>query len=166
MATPEMRSDEAIDPDLLPPGQLWAIGPGLDGSAKGAEQYLYAAGCKLVGDRDPHRHQYTIQMQPRDNERSRTGLGLPILAALVGGLLERRTRGATIIARSLKLGGSLERLPDPVAIAELAVDKQAKVLLMPVSARRELMNIPDDLWTKVNIEFYLDAEDGVFKLLE
>lgn len=87
------------------------------------------------------------------------------MAALVGGLLERRTRGATIIAGSLNLGGSLERLPDPVAIAELAVDKQANVLLMPVGARRELMNLPDDLWTKVNIEFYRDAEDGVFKLL-
>ena len=39
-------------------------------------------------------------------------------------------------------------------------------MLMPVGARRELMNLPDDLWTKVNIEFYRDAEDGVFKLLE
>ncbi|MCY4594278.1 MAG: BREX system Lon protease-like protein BrxL [Bryobacterales bacterium] len=198
VATPELRSDEAIDGDPLPPGQVWAIGPGTDGSGTGlyrieavvgtgaggakilnhpvppafresvnvAEQNLYAAGSALVGGRDPRGHQYTIQMQPRDNERSGAGLGLPVLAALVGGLLERRTRGATIIAGSLNLGGSLERLPDPVAIAELAVDKQANVLLMPVGARRELMNLPDDLWTKVNIEFYRDAQDGVFKILE
>ena len=33
-------------------------------------------------------------------------------------------------------------LPDPVAIAELAVDKQANVLLMPVGARRELIEPP------------------------
>ena len=45
------------------------------------------------------------------------------------------------------------------------MDKQANVLLMPVSARRELMNLPDDLWTKVNIESYRDAGDGVFKIL-
>ena len=119
-----------------------------------------------MGDRDPRGHQYTIQMQPRDNERSGAGLGLPVLAALVGELLERRTRGATIVAGPLNLGGSLERIPDPVAIAELAVDKQATVLLMPVGARRELMNLPEDLWTKVNLEFYRDAEDGVFKVLE
>ena len=84
----------------------------------------------------------------------------------MSGLLERRTRGATIIVGPLNLGGYLERLPDPVAIAELAVDKRAAVLLMPVGSRRELMNLPDDLWTKVNIEFYRDAEDGMFKLLE
>lgn len=46
------------------------------------------------------------------------------------------------------------------------MDKQATVLLMPVGAWRELMNLPDDLWTKVNIEFYRDADDGVFKVLE
>ena len=28
VAIPELRSDEAIDPDPLPPGQVWAIGPG------------------------------------------------------------------------------------------------------------------------------------------
>ncbi len=198
VATPELRSDEAIESDPLPPGQVWAIGPGSAGSGPGlyrievvvgrgaggakilnhpvppafresvsvGEQILYTAGSALVGDRDPRGHLYTIQMRPRDNERSGAGLGLPVLAALVGGLLERRTRGATIVAGPLNLGGSLERIADPVSIAELAVDKQATVLLMPVGARRELMNLPDDLWTKVNIEFYRDAEDGVFKLLE
>ncbi len=66
----------------------------------------------------------------------------------------------------LNLGGSLERIADAVAMAELAVDKQATVLLMPVGARRELMNLEDDVWTKVNIEFYRDAQDEVFKVLE
>ena len=28
VATPELHSDEAIDPDPLPPGQVWGIGPG------------------------------------------------------------------------------------------------------------------------------------------
>ena len=38
-------------------------------------------------------------------------------------------------------------------------------LLMPVSARRALNDLPDELWTKVNIEFYLDPADAVFKSL-
>ena len=198
VATPELRSDEAIDGDPLPPGQVWAIGPGVEGTGPGlyrievavgpgpgsakilnqpippafresvnvGHQNLYASGKTLVGDRDARAHQYTVQMQPRDNDKSGRGLGLPVLAAMVSGLLERKTRGATIVVGPLNLGGSLEQVPDPVAMAELAVDKQAAVLLMPVGARRELMNLQDDVWTKVNIEFYRDAEDGVFKLLE
>jgi ATP-dependent Lon protease len=36
---------------------------------------------------------------------------------------------------------------------------------MPISTRRQLNDLPDDLWTKISIEFYKDASDAVFKLL-
>ena len=44
-------------------------------------------------------------------------------------------------------------------------DKQAQTLLMPVAARRQLNDLPDDLWTCISIEFYKDAADAVFKAL-
>jgi ATP-dependent Lon protease len=62
--------------------------------------------------------------------------------------------------------GSIELVPNAVQIAELAVEKQAQTLLMPISARRQLSELPDDFWTKINIEFYRDAPDAVFKALE
>ena len=49
--------------------------------------------------------------------------------------------------------------------AELAIDKKAQTLLMPVSARRQLNDLPDELWTKLSIEFYKDGADAVFKAL-
>jgi ATP-dependent Lon protease len=55
--------------------------------------------------------------------------------------------------------------PNAVHIAELAVEKQAQTVLMPVSARRQLNELPDELWTKINIEFYKDTADAVFKAL-
>ena len=36
---------------------------------------------------------------------------------------------------------------------------------MPVAARRQLNDLPDEIWTKVSIEFYSDAKDAVFKAL-
>jgi ATP-dependent Lon protease len=51
----------------------------------------------------------------------------------------------------------------PTAVIDDVVEKQAKVLLMPVSARRGLNDLPDDLWTKISIEFYKDPDDAVFK---
>jgi ATP-dependent Lon protease len=56
-------------------------------------------------------------------------------------------------------------VPNAVQIAELTVDKQAQTLLMPVTARKQLNDLPDDLWTKIKIEFYKDAADAVFKAL-
>ena len=36
---------------------------------------------------------------------------------------------------------------------------------MPVARRRQLNELPDDLWTKISIEFYKDSGDAVFKAL-
>ncbi len=196
VSTPELHSDEAIDADPLPPGQVWAIGtgtpeagaglyrievavgpgsgakilnhpvpPAFRESVKVGEQNLYVRSKELVGDRDSRGHEYTIQLRPFDADKSGEGLGLPVLVSFVGGLLERSTRGGTIIVGPLNLGGSVELIPNPVAIAELAVDKQATTLLMPVGARRALNDLPDNIWTKINIEFYSDPADGVFKAL-
>lgn len=101
-----------------------------------------------------------------DAEKSGAGLGLPAVVAFCGSLLGRNTRGGTIVVGDLNLGGSVEMLPNAVRIAELAEDKQAQTLLMPVAVRRQLNDLPDDLWTKVNIEFYKDTADAVFKALE
>jgi ATP-dependent Lon protease len=195
VSTPELRSDEAIESDPLPPGQVWAVsqvsegepglyrveatsGPGsgvrilnqptppaFRESVRVGEQNLYVRARELVGDRDPREHEYSVQARSMDADRSGAGLGLAVLLALTGSLLGRNTRGGTIVVGSLNLGGSIEMIPNPVRIAELAVDKKAATLLMPVASRRQLNDLPDELWTKVNIEFYKDSADAVFKAL-
>ena len=197
VATPELHSDEAIDSDPLPPGQVWGVslgsaetGPGLyrievtcgpgsgvkilnqptpppfRESVRVGEQNLYTRAKELVGDRNPCEDEFTIQMRPMDADKTGEGLGVPVIIALCGVLLGRNTRGGTIVSGALNLGGSIEMIPNAVRIAELAVDKQAQTLLMPVSARRQLNDLPDELWTKINIEFYKDGPDGVFKALD
>lgn len=196
VSTPELHSDEAIESDPLPPGQVWAIGPGSPEAGPGlyrievtsgpgsgvkilnqptppafresvrvGEQNLYTRSKELVGDRNPREHEFSIQMRAMDSDKNGSGVGLPVLVALCGSLLERNTRGGTIVVGALNLGGSIELIPNAVRIAELAVDKQAQTLLMPVAARRQLNDLPDELWTKINIEFYKDSSDAVFKAL-
>jgi ATP-dependent Lon protease len=196
VSTPELHSDEAIEGDPLPPGQVWAVSPGspeagpglyrievtsgpgggvkilnqptpppFRESVKVGEQNLYTRAKELVGDRDPREHEFSIQMRAIDADKSGNGLGLAVLVALCGSLLGRNTRGGTIVVGSLNLGGSIEMVPNPVRIAELAVDKQAQTLLMPVACRRQLAELPDDMWTRISIEFYKDSGDAVFKSL-
>ena len=117
--------------------------------------------ARYVLQRDTALHTEFLTVLPA----SGNGLGLAVLVALVGGLLERSVRGGTIVVGALNPGGSVERLPRPVEVAELAVERQAAVLLMPVSARRDLFDLPDDLWTRINIEFYADPVDAAFKAL-
>jgi ATP-dependent Lon protease len=196
VSTPELHSDEAIESDPLPPGQVWGVGlgspetgpglyrieatcgpgggvrilnqptpPAFRESVRVGEQNLYIKSKELVGDRNPREEEFSIQMRPMDSDKSGAGLGVPVLVAFCGGLLGRNTRGGTIVVGALNLGGSIEMLPNAIRIAELAVDKQAQTLLIPVSARRQLNELPDELWTKISIEFYKDAADAVFKAL-
>jgi ATP-dependent Lon protease len=196
VATPELHSDEAIESDPLPPGQVWAASPGspetgpalyrlevtcgpgsgvrvlnqptpppFRESVKVAEQNLYTRAKELVGDRNPREEEFSIQMRAIDSEKTGAGLSLPALVAFCGALLGKNTRGGAIVAGSLNLGGSVEILPNAAKVVELAIDKRAQVLLLPVSARRQLNDLPDEYWTKLTIEFYRDSIDAVFKML-
>lgn len=141
------------------------VPPAFRESVRYGEQNLYTQAKELVGDRDPRGHEFSVQLRAMDSDRSGYGLGLPVLLALCGSLMEQSTRGGLIIVGSLNLGGSVEMIPNPVAVAELAVEKGAEQILMPVSSRRQLLDLPDDMATKVNIVFYSNPADSFLKAI-
>jgi ATP-dependent Lon protease len=88
-----------------------------------------------------------------------------VLVALCSGLMQRHIRGGLILVGGLNLGGSLEPVYNAVDIAELAVEKGASALLMPVSCRKQLYDLSDDMATKVDIQFYADVREALLKAL-
>ena len=44
-------------------------------------------------------------------------------------------------------------------------EKNAASILMPISSRRQLNDLPDDLAAKITIHYYLDARDALLKAL-
>ncbi len=134
-------------------------------SVRYAEQNLYTRAKELVGDRDPRSHEFSVQLRAFDTSRSGSQLGLTVLIALCGALLKKSVRGGLIIVGGLNLGGSIEMIYNAANVAELAVEKGATALLMPVSSRRQLYNLSDDMATKIDIQFYSDARDALLKAI-
>ena len=194
--TPELQSEDAIDADPLPPGQVWAIGPGgLDDNAglyrieanvgpgsgvkivnvsapgpfresvRYAQGNLIALAKDLVGDRDPRSHEFNVQLRAFDASRNGASLGLPVLLALCGAILGKSLRGGLVTVGGINLGGGLDPLYNAVNIAELAVEKGAAQLLVPISARKQLNELSDDMVTKLSIIFYADAREALLKSL-
>lgn len=130
-----------------------------------AEQNLYSRFMQLVGDKDPRHHEFTVQLRAFDVSKSGAKLGMPSLVALCTSLLRRSVRGGLIIVGEIALGGSIEPIHNPVTIAEIAVEKGATALLMPVSCRRQLFNLSDDMATKIDIQFYSDVRDALVKAM-
>jgi len=130
-----------------------------------AEQNLYARSLQLVGDKDPRHHEFTAQLRAFDASKSGAKLGMASLVALCTSLLKKSVRGGLIIVGEINLGGSIEPVHNPVSIAEIAVEKGATALLMPVACRRQLFDLSDDMATKIDIQFYLDARDALLKAM-
>jgi ATP-dependent Lon protease len=139
------------------------VPPAFRESVRYGEQNLYTHAKELVGDRDPREHDFSVQLRAIDVDRSGGGLGLAVLLALCSSLLERSIKGGLIVVGALNLGGSVEMIPNPVAVAELAVEKGATILLMPISARKKLFDLSDDMATKISIEFYASPADACLK---
>ena len=134
-------------------------------SLRYAEQNLYARSMQLIGDRDPRAHEFTVQLRAFDAAKKGSRVGVAALVAMCSSILKKSLKGGLILIGEINLGGSIEPVTNPVNIAELAVEKGASILLMPVTARRQLYDLSDDMATKIDIQFYQDARDALLKAI-
>src|SRR5690606_15644007 len=100
-----------------------------------------------------------------DTAKKGSKLGVAALVAMCSTLLKKPVKGGLIVVGEINLGGSIESINNAVNIAELAVEKGAIALLMPVTARRQLYELSDEMATKVDIQFYQDARDALLKAI-
>lgn len=134
-------------------------------SVRYAEQVLYANAVNLVGDKDPRAHEFSVQLRSFDSAKSGRQTGVAVLLALCSALLKKPTKGGLVVVGGINLGGSVEPVYNAVTIAELAVEKGASTLLIPVSARKQVYDLSDEMATKIDIQFYSNARDGLMKAL-
>jgi ATP-dependent Lon protease len=130
-----------------------------------AEQNLYGRAQELVGDRNPREHEFAVQLRSFDAGKSGADLGVPALAAFCSALLNRPLKGGLAVIGGLNLGGSIETVHNPLDLVELAIEKGASSVLMPVSCRRALIDLSDEAAAKVQTIFYLDPGDALRKAL-
>lgn len=130
-----------------------------------AEQNLYARAVQLVGDKDPRHHEFSVQLRAFDAAKTGSKTGVAALVALCTALLKKTTRGGLVIVGEVNLGGSIETLHNPVEMVEIAVEKGATAVLMPVACRRQLFDLSDDMATRVDIQFYSDSRDALLKAI-
>jgi ATP-dependent Lon protease len=131
-----------------------------------AEQNLYTRAVQLVGDKNPRDHQFMVQLRAFDAAKSGTKLGVAALIALTTSLLKRSIKGGLVIIGEVNLGGSIEPVHNAVEMTEIAIEKGAQMLLLPVNCRKQLIDLSDDKATKINTLFYNDAKDALIKSLD
>jgi ATP-dependent Lon protease len=134
-------------------------------SVKYAEANLYSRAGELVGDRNPREHEFSVQLRAFDASKGGRSLGVAVLLALCSSLINKSLRGGLVVVGGINLGGSLDPLHNAIDVVERAVEKGASVVLMPVSSRKQLFDLSDDLATKVTVVFYSDAREALIKAI-
>ncbi len=134
-------------------------------AVKYAEANLYSRAAQLVGDRNPREHEFSIQLRAFDTSKTGSSLGVAALLALCSALINKSLRGGMVILGGINLGGSIDPLHNAIDVVELAVEKGASVVLMPVSSRKQLFDLSDDVATKVTVVFYNDAREAFIKAI-
>lgn len=134
-------------------------------SVRCAEQNLYARAKELVGDRDPREHEFSVQLRAFDSSKSGASVGVGVLLGLCSALLQKSLKGGLVVVGGLNLGGSIDPVYNAVNIAELSVEKGATTLLIPVSARKQMNELSDDMVTKINIQYFTEGKDALIKAI-
>jgi ATP-dependent Lon protease len=80
-------------------------------------------------------------------------------------LLGTALKGGLAVVGGINLGGSIEPVHNPIDVVEHALSKGATTVLIPISCRRGLVDLTDDVATKVQVFFYADAADALRKAL-
>ena len=139
--------------------------PQFQESVRFAEQNLYSKAKELLGDRDPRSTEFSLQLRAFDASKSGNGMGMAVLMSMCSAILGKSTKGGLVIVGQLNLGGSLDLVYNAVNLAEIAVEKGATTLLIPLNARKQLNELSDDMVTKINIQYYTDLKDCLIKTL-
>jgi len=194
-AAAEASTEKRIGTGRLPAGQAWAAGAigasgitvsrievaetrgrgtrllnepppaALRAGVKTAADYLYLHAHDLVGAHNPRSHELTVEVHPLNGSKVGGPLAMGILLAFCSSLLKKQLRGGLVIVGELA-GDAVKPVPQPAEFVETAVREGARAILMPVSCRRAMVDVSDEIATKIEILFYANVTDALTKAFQ
>ena len=92
-------------------------------------------------------------------------LAIAELIGLCSGALDKPIQDSTIVIGNMTVGGTIAKVEGLANVLQVCVDAGAKKVLIPAASVVDLQTVPADLLVKVQLIFYSDAIDAVFKAL-
>ena len=92
-------------------------------------------------------------------------LSLAVLIALCSAALKKPLLSQLTVLGGISIGGTINRIDELANVLQVAHDAGANKVLLPSNAKKQIVDVPDDLFVKFQILFYNSPEDAVFKAL-
>lgn len=92
-------------------------------------------------------------------------LSLAVLIALCSSALKKSVLSQLAVLGGFSIGGTVNRIDQLANVLQVAHDAGANKILLPSNAKKQIVDVPDDLFVAFQIIFYNSPEDAVFKAL-
>ena len=138
---------------------------GLRESIRAAEQVLYTQSRGLLGDHDPKSNEFAVQIRALSPVSGAASLGVSILLVICSAGLRKSLKGGVVVVGGMSVGGTLEPVYNALDMAELAAEKGAVAILLPVASRKQMNEMSDELAARLTVIYYTDPRDALLKVL-
>ena len=92
-------------------------------------------------------------------------LAIAQLIGLCSGAMDKPVQESTVIIGNMTVGGTISKVDEFANMLQVCVDAGAKKVLIPAAQVADLQTVPNELIVKVQVIFYADPIDAVFKAL-
>lgn len=159
-----------LESQMLPGnGKFERTGIGTDRDAKessnAAFNFLKANANRISGAISTTTKDYIINYQDLQGIGITGKLALPSLIALCSIAIGKPVIPSTVILGEISITGTLINVEELANTLQVCLDSGAKRILLPVTSKKELIGVPDDLFAAFDFLSYSSAEEAVFKAL-
>ena len=159
-----------LESQMLPGnGKFERTGIGTDRDARessnAAFNFLKANGNRISGSISTTTKDYIINYQDLQGIGMTGKLALPSLIALCSIAIGKPVIPSTVVLGEISITGTLINVEELANTLQVCLDSGAKRILLPVTSKKELIGVPDDLFAAFDFLSYSSAEEAVFKAL-
>ena len=159
-----------LESQILPgTGKLTCNGIGADREARESTQnafnYLKANSNHISQSISTTNKDYIIQYQDLQGIGMTSKLSLSTLIALCSIALNKPTLSSMAVLGDISVSGTVSKVENLANTLQVCLDSGAKRILLPTVSAVDIGTVPSELIGTVNLVFYQDASDAVFKAL-
>lgn len=92
-------------------------------------------------------------------------LSLATLIGMTSAALKKPVLTQLAVLGGISIGGTINPIEELANVLQVAHDAGANKILIPSNAKKQIVDVPDDLFVTFQIIFYNSPEDAVFKAL-
>lgn len=108
---------------------------------------------------------YMMDIRDLQGQGAAEDLSLSTLIAMTSAALKKTVLSQLVVLGGISIGGTVNQIEELANVLQVAHDAGANKILLPSNAKKQIVDVPDDLFVTFQIIFYNSPEDAVFKAL-